>query len=103
MDLYAEDMLAAAGLVLSATLTIISGISFARSRSGRLLVPLGAGLAVLMATRLAKQGGGGAFSSGPPGPWDLPVSAMLLVIVIILTIVWLAGGRAGRTERKENG
>ena len=101
MDLFAEDVLAAASLVLSAVLAILGGISYFRSRQGRLLVPMLAGLVVLAVSGFLTVRG--AFSSGPPGPWDLPVSATLLVIVVILTIVWLAGGRAGSTERKENG
>ncbi|MBM4248913.1 MAG: hypothetical protein FJ149_05685 [Euryarchaeota archaeon] len=101
MDLYAEDVLAASSLVLSAALVLLAGMAYARARSVRLLIPLGAGAAVLAVSGLLTVRG--AFSTGEPGALDLPLSAALLAVIVILTVVWLAGGRAGRPDRKAKG
>ena len=101
MELYPEDILAAVALVLSATLALFAGAAYARARSPRLLVPLIAGLAVTaVAAFLTVRG---LFSTEPPTGLDLPVSLALLAVIIILTIVWLAGGRAGRPDRGNKG
>jgi len=101
MELYAEDLLVAVTLVLSAALVLLAGVSYARTRSARLLVPLGIGLAVMVASGYLTVRG--AFSTEPPGGLDLPVSVALLAVILVLTIVWLAGGRAGRPDRKSKG
>jgi len=91
MDLYAGDILAATTLVLSATLVLLASVAYARARAARLLVPAGAGLAVLALSGFLTVRG--IFSSEPPGELDLPLSAAALVVVIILYLVWFAARR----------
>ncbi len=95
MEFYPDDALAGAALVLSIILLLVSSASYARARARRLLLPVGAYAAVLAVS--AWQVLGAASSSAPPREFNLAVSLVEFVALIVLALLWLS--RGGRRKK----
>jgi hypothetical protein len=93
MILYIEDALSSAALIMSAFMLIVAGLSYARTRHGKVILPAVAAsliLAVSFAQVFLSLG-----SDAPPGCYDLPVALAETCAIAAVYAIWLLRGRSG--------
>ena len=93
MHLFLEDALVAAAFLMSAVMLIIAGLSYARTRHGKVILPAVAAsliLAVSFAQVFLSLG-----SDAPPGGYELPVALAETCAIAAVYAIWLLRGRSG--------
>jgi hypothetical protein len=88
MQIYLEDAMAAAALLMAAAMLAVAGVSYLRTRHGRVLAP--ALVAASLFQFILSFG-----SDAPPQEWELSAAAAEIAAVAAVYAIWLLRGRGG--------